>query len=686
MTGTVVQAGVVHRLTIVGGVLPVPRQLPLAVRDFVGRAEQLAALDALLSTAHAAGAVVISAVDGLPGVGKTALAVYWAHQVQDRFPDGTLHANLRGYGPGDPAGPGEVLDGFLRAMNVQPERIPIGVEARAGLYRSFLAGRRMLIVLDNAASADQVRSLLPGTAGCVVVVTSRDSLTGLVIGEGAIRVTLSPMPTPEAVELVGGAIGRTLVGEEVDAVHTLAQLCDRLPLALRIAGSHIATRPRLRIADMVGDMVDDRARLDVLSRSWDAATGVRTVFGWSYQLLTAEQARLFRRLGLHPGPELSPHAAAAAAGLTLSAARRLLDELAEVHLIDVSARDRYRLHDLLRAYAVDRAEHDDPAEDRDRALHALLDWYASTAAVADRVAYPAYMHRLRDRYSPPVVMTARAEAITWLADERANVVAAIRHAAQQNLTDRVILLVHAIETCLYHQAYWDDLFEVCALGIAAARLSDDRASQAWFLNRTGWACLQVGDWEDAVGDLHRALVLAQDLGDRYLEAYARNDLGTGSLRRQRYREALDYLRPAQSLSQGTDGGRQEAFVLCNISAALTGLGHHDQALTHAERSLRLRWQAGDREGEVFTRNQLAQVWQALGDHDKAIEVCEGALDIPREYVYLPDVAAALDTLGFSLRQAGDTRGAEACWLEALEIYDRFADHRAPALRSRLRTV
>jgi hypothetical protein len=299
VTGAVVQAGSIQQVTLTSAALPVqpqvPRQLPPRIRDFVGRVEDMAALDALLPAAHhgaVAGAVGIAAVDGLPGVGKTALAVSWAHQVQGEFPDGTLYVNLQGYGPGEPVAPGEVLHRFLRALDIVPERIPIEVEARVGLYRSMLADRRMLIVLDNASTAEQVRPLLPANQGCLVLVTSRDSLSGLVISESATRVSLAPLAPQEAVELVGGIVGSRRLEAEFDSVCELVQMCDRLPLAVRIASSRIAARPHLRIADVLAEMGHGCGRLDALSTSMDEATSVRTVFGWSYQKLTTQQARL----------------------------------------------------------------------------------------------------------------------------------------------------------------------------------------------------------------------------------------------------------------------------------------------------------------------------------------------------------------------------------------------------------
>lgn len=322
----------------------VPRQLPLAIRDFTGRAAHLAALDALLP--GDGGTVVISAVDGAAGIGKTTLALHWAHRVQHQFPDGTLHVNLRGYGPGEPATPDEVLNGFLRALGVPAEAIPADVEAQSALFRSVLAGRRVLVVLDNANSADQVRLLLPGTPGCVVVVTSRDSLTGLVITESAHRMTLDLLTQQEALALVTGIIGPQRAAAEPEAVTELIRLCARLPLALRIA----ATR-RSTVADVVAELADEHSRLDVLSQGGDERTALRAVFDWSYQRLDAPHARLFRRLGLHPGPDFSLHAAAAVADLEPAKARAMLDDLARAHMIEWTWGGRYRFHDMLRAYA-----------------------------------------------------------------------------------------------------------------------------------------------------------------------------------------------------------------------------------------------------------------------------------------------------------------------------------------------
>jgi hypothetical protein len=387
-----VQAGSIQHVSLSGSLgraVSAPRQLPLVVPDFTGRAEHLAALDALLPNGGDVrpGAAVISAVDGTAGIGKTTLAVQWAHRVQHLFPDGTLYANLRGYGPGEPATASEVLDGFLRALGTPAEQMPVGVEAQAALYRSLMVGRQVLIVLDNANSPDQVRPLLPATGRCVVLVTSRDSLTGLVVTEGARRLTLDLLTEAEAFDLVAAVIGRDRVAAEPDAVADLIRWCARLPLALRIAAGRAAVHGA--VYDVVAELADERYRLEVLSRSGDDRAAIRAVFDWSYLRLPYEQARLFRCLGLHPGQEVSLHAAAALADHNLTTASRQLEALVSTHMIERVANGRYRFHDLLRAYAAERA-HDDSAAERDRVMWSVLGWYAHTALAADALVFPGY--------------------------------------------------------------------------------------------------------------------------------------------------------------------------------------------------------------------------------------------------------------------------------------------------------
>lgn len=673
---------------------PVPRQLPPAIRDFTGRAEHLAILDALLLDDHtgqigATGAVVISAIDGTAGVGKTTLAVHWAHRVQHQFPNGTLYVNLRGYGPGRPATPTEVLGGFLHALGCPPQRIPIGLDAQSALYRSLLAGRQVLIVLDNANTAQQVRPLLPGSPECLVLITSRASLTGLMISDAATRLTLDLLTHTEALDLVRGILGASRVAAEPHAVTELIRMCARLPLALRIAAARAANHPQQPIADVVADMDVDRTRLDALSTPGDDPTSVRTVFDWSYRRLDTGPAQVFRRLGLHPGPEISLHAAAAVAALDLTETRRLLDALTDANLLGTVARDRYRLHDLLRAYAADRAEHDDPSEDRDHARRALLEWYAHHSAAARLTLYPAHAEwdiALDTHANPLITFSGVADAWTWMATEQANLNAAAHHAADHDLPDLAFLISHTNCGKLVRGGDREALLDLSELGLAAARRSGDHCREYHALLGLASVHDELGRWAEAIAGRQKALTLARTLGEPWLEAATLNDLGSGFLRRERYTKAIEYLRQALPLSPGAQRGRLEGVIEGNLGDAYLGLGNYEQALSHLERGLTLRQQAGDWVGQPGVLNRAARARQGMGDHAEAIALCEHALSIGRDHGYPLDNAAILDALGTSLQHTSDLERAITCWREALDTFDRFADPRAAGLRARLQVL
>ncbi len=346
-----------------------PAQLPADVHAFTGRADELAELDQLLASAEqpeTAGeptAVMIAAVSGTAGVGKTALAVRWAHRTRARFPDGQLYVDLRGYDPEQPMSASEALAGFLAALGVPGHEIPTTLDDRAARFRTEVSGRRLLVMLDNAATVDQVRPLLPGAPSCFVLVTSRDSLAGLIARHGAHRLDLDLLPPPDALTLLRTLLGGR-VAAEPGAAATLAEQCARLPLALRVAAELAASRPSTPLRQIVSDLADDRRRLDLLDAGGDRHTAVRAVFSWSYRHLPAQAARAFRLLGLYPGPDLDTQIAAALTNTSLDRARQLLDLLARAHLIQPARRHpadtgRYGMHDLLRAYATQLASADD---------------------------------------------------------------------------------------------------------------------------------------------------------------------------------------------------------------------------------------------------------------------------------------------------------------------------------------
>ncbi|OLB78390.1 MAG: hypothetical protein AUI14_13285 [Actinobacteria bacterium 13_2_20CM_2_71_6] len=345
----------------------IPRQLPAAVRHFAGRSAELDALTRGLDQQ----AVVVATIDGTAGIGKTALAVYWARQVADRFPDGQLYANMRGFdATGSPLTPSEAVRGFLDALDVAPGRIPDSIDAQVGMYRSLLAGLRMLLVFDNARDAEQVRPLLPGSPGCLVVVTSRTRLTSLVTAAGAQPLTLDLLSTADARELLVRRLGPARVAAEPHAVTEIITWCARLPLALSVVASRAATHPGFPLAALAFELRNPRGGLDALAGG-DPATDVRAAFSWSYRQLPADAARLFRLLGLHPGPDIGTAAAASLAGIPASQVRELLTELARAHLVTEHAPGRFSFHALLRAYATELVYGADSADERRSAVRRL---------------------------------------------------------------------------------------------------------------------------------------------------------------------------------------------------------------------------------------------------------------------------------------------------------------------------
>jgi len=470
-------AGPAGRSTRING----PRQLPSDIADFTGHPELLSELDALIDPTGPALRVIV--LSGMPGVGKTTLALAWAQRVGARFPDGQLYANLRGHDPGPPAKPSEVLNGFLRALNpgfANPPTVP----ERAALFRSLVNGRRVLVVLDNAASADQVRPLLPGSPSCLVVVTSRAYLTGLATDYGAARVDLGLLPPPDAVSLLRTVIGHERVTAEPEAVGQVARLCGRLPLALHLAGQRAALRPDIPLGELAAELADETRRLDVLTIGTDVSTAVRRVFQWSYRSLGHPQARMFGLVGLHPGAEISVLAAAALAGVPPTAARRLLDDLTDARLVDQAGRHRYRMHDLLRIYARERAESAFGDTERAQAVRRLVEFYLHAASLADRALHPGRRAGRGEELNQPghpVAFSGYDEALRWCETERTNLVAITRLAAGTGLPAAAWQLPDTLWSYFFLSKHWTDWAAACRTGLEAARHAGDLTGQSRML-------------------------------------------------------------------------------------------------------------------------------------------------------------------------------------------------------------
>jgi tetratricopeptide (TPR) repeat protein len=670
---------------------PVPRQLPLTLRDFTGRRDQLDALDALLPAepVDSSGAVVIVALDGAAGVGKTTLAVQWAHRVQHRFPDGTLFANLRGHSPSAPLVPGVVLASFLHALGVPDSRVPADLDTQAGMYRSLMTGQRILIVLDNAATPEQVRPLLPAAARCLVLVTSRADMTGLVVAESAHRIAVDLFTGAEAETLIRAIIGDRMADTEPTAVVDLIAACARLPLALRVAAARITTRST-SVAEVVAGLVGDHDRLTALSSTGDDPSAVRTVFDWSYTRLPVEHARTFRRLGLHVSPELGVHAAGALAGLDTATANRHLEALAAVHLITRTGHGRYRLHDLLFAYAGHRAEVDEPPDHRWHAVTNLLTWYAGTAQTADRLIFPGLqcVDVELDPVGSEVSFATRSQALDWMSVEQANLMAALQASVNRRAHQVAICLAGTARFLALRQRALSDLrLEAESLGLAAARASRNVAMEVFLRGFRGGTLADLGRLDEADAEFETMLLLARGLNDRPRQRGALVGLGQVRLRQQRYQEALGYFQQALPLAQASGDSRALAVVRCNLSQVSVALGLLESGLEHAAAELLLRRQSGDRVGEGYALWNLAMARQGLGDHELAIELFEEAIEL---YAHLDGTehyaAVALETAATSFEHLDDHNRAVRCLREASALRAELGDPHADNLLARIRQM
>ncbi|MGH3888021.1 MAG: ATP-binding protein [Pseudonocardiaceae bacterium] len=668
--------------------LPAPRQLPADVAFFTGRDAELDKLDALLDRDEPA-AVVISAIAGTAGMGKTSLAVHWAHRVRERFPDGELYVNLRGYDPGPPVTPEQALDRFLRALDVPAQKIPHDVDAQAGLYRSLLAGRRMVVVLDNAVTPDQVRPLLPGSLTCAVVVTSRSRLSGLVARDGAHRLTLDVLPLDDAVTLLRQAIGADRVDAEPEAADELARHCGYLPLALRIAAERAAARSHLRLADLAEELAGERDRLDVLTADDDEATGVRTVFSWSYHALAPEAARVFRLLGRHPGPDVGVASTAALTGSTMTSVRRQLTALTSAHLLTETRRDRYQFHDLLRAYATERAALAESPDDNTDATHRVLAWYLHTAHAALYALYPQHPEIPLDPLTvncQPLTFTHRDQALQWFDTEHANLMATIRLAADVGHYAIAWQLPNAMDAFLGLRYHWADQITVHQLGLAAAVHIHDQRGESWALGHLTGTYLWHGRFEEALPLALQQLNVAQETGDRWAEGNSLMHIGGVHSHFGQFEEATDHCQRALVLYRDVNHRRNEALALVNLAELARGQQHFEQAIAYVRDGLVIYREINDTWLEALALRILGLVYLDLCQFHEAADHFQQALAISRELSDRYAAAQTLHYLGEALRAMGQLAEAREAWLEALSTFDDLGAPEATQVRACLNTL
>jgi DNA-binding SARP family transcriptional activator len=664
------------------------RQLPRGPGTFVGREREQRAIRALAEQSIDAASVCL--LDGVAGVGKTALAIHAGRCLAELFPDGQLYADLRGFGPHRvPAPPGEALTGFLRALGVSPLTVPAALDEQAALYRSLLAGKRMLIVLDNAADAGQVRPLLPGEPGTLVLVTSRRRLSGLTARDGAVRLTLRPLAAPEAVMLLDHVLGRDRVRAEPRAAADISARCGLLPLALRIAADRAARYRGMPLADLADQLAAEHARLDVLDAGEEDVTAMRAVFSWSYTALPPEAARMFRLLGLHTGPDISVLAAAALSAVGEAEAGRLLELLASMHLIEESASMRYRLHDLLRVYAAELSRRDENKEDRGSALRRMLMWYLRTADHADGLLVPGRRHPPAGPAPlgcEPLMHASYEQALAWCRAEQANLVAAVRLADQTGHDDITWRFPVAMRGLCDLQGPWAEWLACADIGVTAARRAGDLAGQVWALDCLGHACSALGRFEEALDCYQRARSIRRETGDHWGEnANSINNLGCTYLELHRFEEALDCFQQVLTASRGAGNKYTESLALGNLGLAYSGLGRFSEALASFSQTVDITREIGYRRAEGNALSNIGDTYRAMRQPAKAgqyyrqaLAVCRGAGDRRLE-------AETLRDLGDLSARVGRIEAACQSWRLALVIAEDLGDLRAVAgIRGRLK--
>jgi DNA-binding SARP family transcriptional activator/tetratricopeptide (TPR) repeat protein len=661
---------------------PIPAQLPAAVPSFVGRAAELSTLSALLPTAD----VGIVAVSGTAGVGKTALALHWAKQITDRFPDGQLYVNLRGFDPSSPPiDPAKALHGFLAALGVTAARIPSDPDGRAGLFRSVLAGKRVLVVLDNARNVDQVRPLLPGSPGCLVVVTSRNPLTPLVVTEGAHPVVLGLLSPAEAREMLARRLGRQRLAAEPAAAAEIIDRCALLPLALAIAAARAAVQPGLPLAALAGQLRDSANRLTAL-RGGDLTTDLGSVFSWSYRRLSDPAAELFRLLGLHPGPDIGATAAASLLGVSPTRVRDLLAELTAANLLSEHRPDRYAFHDLLRAYAAEHAASAGSAADHRAALGRVLDHYLHTAHAAALVLHPPFSRIELPPCLPgsrPAPVAGRADATAWFGAELIGLLAAVSHAAESGFEAMASRLAWTMSGFLDRSGHWSDWLTVQQTALDAAERVGDLAGQAHAYRDLGRACSRLDRQDEAARHMRRALTLFETLGDHAGRAHTHLNLGQVAERQGRLRAALHHSRQALALFQQAENPVGQAYTLNAVGWQQSLLGDHHSALTSCEQAVHLLRRIGDVHGEADAWDSLGYANHQLGRHGHAIACYESAVRLFHQHGDRYSGAAALRHIGHTHVALTNSAGARTAWRRALTILDALGHPDANEVRADL---
>lgn len=657
-----------------------PRQLPADLAAFVGRERGLGELDALLGSAGGTGSAV--AIVGIPGVGKTALAVHWGHRHAALFPDGQLFLDLRGYDPVRPLTPAEALDRFLRALGVEPGRIPGEVEEAAALYRSVLADRRVLIILDNVREARQIRPLLPGGKHNAVVVTSRNRLTGLIALNGLRRLTLGVLPVADAVDVVRQILGEERCRGQKDALTRMVNLCGRLPLALRIAAAHLEDQPHRSVADYANEL--SCRRVSTLAVPGESEHTVVRAFDLSYGALAEPSRRMFRLLGACRLADVAVPAAAALADVDEEHARVVFADLADAHLVIEHRPGRHTLHDLLREYAeqLAQARQDTEAE---AATGRLLQWYLNTTDPLNRLLLPTAGADTRPADGGPVFSDS-AQAMAWCEDERPNCITLIERAHETGFHAEAWRLAANLSAYFLLSKHWQDWERTHRLGLACAKAAGDEAGQARMLGSLGAALQVQGRYLRSLECLAPALEIRRRLGDRQFEAHTLTNIGHAHSRLGRVAEAMAHYEQAVAIFRDTADTYGLGHALTNLAELNMDRGDFESAGRQLGESLQLFQDARNLYGEGMALDSLGTLHLRLGEHEVARKELEEAVELRRRVKDLHGEGVSLCRLGDNEHGAGRGARAVELWRQSLRILEALDAPETAEVRDRIRAA
>lgn len=663
-----------------------PRQLPATPESFTGRAAELAQLDRLLRDRETSTPVVISAVSGMGGIGKTALAVHWAHQARDNFRDGELYIDMQGYHPsGRPVTAETAMTQFLVALGVETGRIPLAIAEQAGLYRTLMADRQMLVLLDNVRDVDQVRPLLPGSPYCRVLITSRSRLPGLAVREGAQRIALDILDLRDAVRLLRRMIGDRAI-EQPGATAALANLCGLHPLALRIAAERIAGGDGA-IADAVVALSEPADRLSSLAVPDDDSAAIRKVFSWSYQGLDESARRLFRLLGLHDGPDITLEPCAALAGLGLDECAAVLAVLVDAHLVDVTEEGRYRLHDLLRLFAHECLVDTEPADTRAEAAFRLAAWYLGSTCVARAALDPNLPPLPAVRAALPVspmAFATEAAALNWCDVERANLTATALSASERGFHEIGWKLPTALFPYFDRGRHFGDWIATHRAAITAAHLAGDREAEGKVTCNLGSAYRPMRRFAEAAEHYERALELFREVGWTQGTAKALGNLASTFHEVGNYGRAIEVGLSALAVFRELGDKYGEALCLANLGNAQSSQGCQDQAAETLSQALDAFSAIGDRRGSARARGTLGLVYTRTGREQEAVPIYLEAVATFAEIGDPHEQASVLANLAENYLALGQLDDARRCAIQSAEIFASIGeDWLVAGLRKRM---